>query len=154
MSTRIQLRKGTTAQLPTSNMLTGEPLLTTDRTNLYVATDSTTKVTVTPAIDSLSAIDTVDGANDLLMIYDADATGKKEKRVSVSGLKTALNIPDGDTDEKVAIANGKTARYLFNSLDPDNGALRASPSITIANHTGDTNAIQFHVEVVDGGTFI
>lgn len=37
---RLQLRRGLAANLPTTGLLTGEPLVTTDRGNLHVATSS------------------------------------------------------------------------------------------------------------------
>ena len=47
---RIQLKRGPKAALPTSGMLAGEPLVTTDRGTLHIATDATTKLAVVPAM--------------------------------------------------------------------------------------------------------
>ncbi len=53
---RIQLKRGLKAALPTSSMLAGEPMVTTDRGTLHVATDATTKLAVVPAIDDLTTL--------------------------------------------------------------------------------------------------
>ena len=106
---RIQLKRGLKANLPSSGMLAGEPMVTTDRGTLHVATDATTKLPVTPAIDDLTTLASIDLAADLLIIHDADGTGQKEKKVTVDALKTALNIPAGSTDEKVAVVSGGTS---------------------------------------------
>ena len=47
---RIQLKRGLKANLPTTGMLAGEPMVTTDRGTLHVATDATTKLPVVPAM--------------------------------------------------------------------------------------------------------
>ena len=39
----IQIRRGADASVPTSSMLAGEPLFSTDNGKLYIATDATTK---------------------------------------------------------------------------------------------------------------
>ena len=100
---RLQLRRGLYTNLPTSGMLAGEPHVTTDRGTLHVATDATTKLPVVPAIDALSTLAAIDGAADLLIMHDASATGQKEKKITFDAFKTALNIPAGSSDEKVAV---------------------------------------------------
>lgn len=77
---RLQLRRGLKSALPSSGMLAGEPLITTDRGSLHVATDATTKLPVVPAIDDLVTLASITGASDLLIMHDADGTGQKEKR--------------------------------------------------------------------------
>jgi hypothetical protein len=148
MSQRIKLRRGLHAALPTSGMLEGEPLVTTDRGNLHVATDATTKLPITPAIAELSAMGTIAEAADLLIMHDADATGQKERKITFETFKTALNIPAGSTDEKVAINSGATAGYLYGS--GTDGVLRMGTSMSWAAGTG---FVTLDVSVVDGGTF-
>ena len=87
---RIQLKRGPKAALPTSGMLAGEPLVTTDRGTLHIATDATTKLAVVPAIDDLTTLASINGAADLLLIHDADGTGQKEKKITFDAFKTAL----------------------------------------------------------------
>lgn len=89
----LQFKRGLKSNLPTSGMFAGEPLLTTDRGNLYAALTPTTKLPITPAIDDLVTISTVDAANDLLILHDANATGEqKEKKITVNAFKAALDI--------------------------------------------------------------
>ena len=52
---RLQLKRGLKANLPTSGMLAGEPMVTTDRGTLHVATGASAKLPVVPAIDDLAA---------------------------------------------------------------------------------------------------
>src|SRR3990167_7225605 len=99
---RIQLKRGLKANLPSTGMLAGEPMVTTDRGTLHVATDPTTKLAVVPAIDDLTTLAAIDGAADLVMVHDADGTGQKEKKITFNAFKTALNIPASSSDEKVA----------------------------------------------------
>ena len=109
---RIQLKRGLKANLPTSAMLAGEPLVTTDRGTLHIATDATTKLPIVPAIDDLSTLASVNGAADLILIHDADGVGQKEKKITFDAFKTALNIPAASTDEKVAVVTGGTSGYI------------------------------------------
>lgn len=106
---RIQLKRGLKANLPSSGMLAGEAHFTTDRGTLHVATDATTKLPIVPAIDDLQTLASIDGAADLLIIHDANGTGQKEKKVTFDAFKTALNIPAGSSDEKVAVVSGGTS---------------------------------------------
>jgi len=105
---RMQLKRGLKANLPTTGMLAGEPMITTDRGTLHVATDATTKLPVVPAIDDLVTLAAVDGAADLILIHDADGTGQKEKKITFNAFKTALNIPSASSDEKAAVVAGGT----------------------------------------------
>lgn len=88
----IQFKRGNHANLPTSGMAAGEPIVSLDRGNLYVADSATTKFVATPAIDALSAMGAVDTANDLLLLHDASSSGQKEKRITVDNFKTALSV--------------------------------------------------------------
>lgn len=148
---RIQLRRGVHANLPTSGMLEGEPLVTTDRRNLHVAIDATTRAAVTPAVDALATMGGVDLAADLLIIHDADSTGQKEKKITVQNFRTALNIPEGTTDEKVAVVAGGTAGYLYGT-DGTDGVLRAGSGIQITKDASN-GFITVSVGTIDGGTF-
>lgn len=147
---RFQLKRGLKANLPTSGMLAGEPMVTTDRGTLHVATDATNKLSIVPAIDDLVTIGAVNGAADLLIIHDADGVGQKEKKITFDSFKTALNIPAASTDEKVAIVGGGTAGYLYG--DGTNGVLRMGPSMSWTKDAGN-GFVTLHVDVVDGGVF-
>ena len=148
---RLQLRRGLKVNLPTSDMLDGEPLVTTDRGTLHVATGATTKLPVTPAIDDLTTLASVNGAADLLIVHDADATGQKEKKITIDAFRTALNIPAGSTDEKVSVVAGGTSGYLYGTNGTD-GILRVDPSLSVTKAASNA-FITLAVGVVDGGTF-
>ena len=148
---RIQLRRGLKANLPTSGMLAGEAHVTTDRGTLHVATDATTKIPVVPAIDDLTALSSVDGAADLLIIHDASATGQKEKKITFDSFKTALNIPKASTDEKVAVVSGGTSGYVWGT-DGTDGVLRMNSSMSWSKDAGN-GFVTLAVGTVDGGVF-
>ena len=148
---RIQLKRGLKANLPSTGMLAGEPMVTTDRGTMHVATDATTKLPVVPAIDDLSTLASIDGASDLIMIHDADGTGQKEKKITFDALKTALNIPVGSTDEKVAVVAGGTAGYLWGT-DGTDGLIRMNTSMSWTKDAGN-GFVTLAVNIVDGGTF-
>lgn len=148
---RIQLKRGVFENLPTSGMLAGEPLVTTDRGTLHVATDATTRLPVVPAIEALGAAGAINGATDLLLIHDADATGQKERKVTFDTFKAALNIPSGSTDELVAVVSGGTSGYLWGT-DGTDGVIRMGPSMSWAKDAGN-GFVTLAVAVVDGGTF-
>lgn len=151
MTQRIQLRRGLKANLPNSGLLAGEALVTTDRGTLHLATGTTTRVPVVPALDDLASIPAVDGAADFLLIHDASGTGQKETKITVDALKTALNIPAGSSDEKVAAVSGGTAGYLWGT-DGTDGVLRGSASIALTKDAGNAY-MALAVDVIDGGTF-
>ncbi|MEG4315347.1 hypothetical protein U8L64_10090 [Pseudomonas sp. FIP_A4] len=152
MATRLQLKRGIKANLPTSGMLAGEPMITTDRGTLHVATDATTKLPVVPAIDDLATLAAVDGATDLLIIHDAsEAAGQKEKKLTFNAFKTALNIPEGTADEKVAVVAGGTSGYLWGT-DGTDGVLRMNASMAMTKDASN-GFVTLAVELVDGGTF-
>jgi hypothetical protein len=149
---RLQLKRGLKANLPTTGMLAGEPLITTDRGTLHVATDPTTKLAVVPAVDDLATLASIDGAADLVLIHDAsEASGQKEKKITFDSFKTALNIPAGSTDEKVAIVSGGTAGYIWGT-DGTNGVIRLNSSLSWTKDAGN-GFVTIAVETVDGGTF-
>ena len=125
---RIQLKRGLKANLPTSGMLAGEVMVTTDRGTAHVATDATTKLPVVPAIDDLSTLASVNGAADLILIHDADGDGQKEKKITFDAFKTALNIPAASTDEKVAVVSGGTSGYIWGT-DGTDGVIRLNSSM-------------------------
>jgi hypothetical protein len=149
---RIQLRRGNAANLPTSGMLAGEAFVTLDRGNLHVATDPTTRIPITPAIDALAAMPAVDGAADLIIIHDAsEEAAQKEKKITLAALKTALNIPAASSDEKVAVVSGGTSGYLWGT-DGTDGVMRMGASMSWAKDSGNAY-VTLDVSVVDGGTF-
>lgn len=148
---RIQLKRGLKANLPSSGMLAGEAHFTTDRGTLHVATDATTKLPIVPAIDDLQTLASIDGAADLLIIHDANGTSQKEKKVTFDAFKTALNIPAGSSDEKVAVVSGGTSGYLWGS-DGTNGILRMNVSMRMTKDASN-GFVTLAVGDVDCGTF-
>lgn len=148
---RIQLKRGLKANLPTSGMLAGEVMVTTDRGTAHVATDATTKLPVVPAIDDLSTLASVNGAADLILIHDADGVGQKEKKITFDAFKTALNIPAASTDEKVAVVSGGTSGYIWGT-DGTDGVIRLNSSMQWTKAVGN-NFVTLAVGDVDCGTF-
>ena len=148
---RIQLKRGLKANLPTSGMLAGEVMVTTDRGTAHVATDATTKLPVVPAIDDLTTLASVNGAADLILIHDADGVGQKEKKITFDAFKTALNIPTASTDEKVAVVSGGTSGYIWGT-DGTNGVIRLNSSMQWTKDAGN-GFVTLAVGDVDCGTF-
>ena len=148
---RIQLKRGLKAALPTSSMLAGEPMVTTDRGTLHIATDATTKLPIVPAIDDLTTLAAIDGAADLVLIHDADGTGQKEKKVTFNAFKAALNIPEASTDEKVAVVAGGTSGFLWGT-DGTDGVIRMNSSLSWTKDAGNA-FVTLAVGDIDGGTF-
>ena len=148
---RIQLKRGPKAALPTSGMLAGEPLVTTDRGTLHIATDATTKLAVVPAIDDLTTLASINGAADLLLVHDADGVGQKEKKITFDAFKTALNIPAGTTDEKVAVVSGGTSGFLWGT-DGTDGVIRMNSSLSWTKDPSNA-FVTLAVGNIDGGTF-
>lgn len=148
---RIQLKRGLFSNLPSSGMLAGEALVTTDRGTLHVATDATTKIPIVPAIDSLVSIPAIDGAADFLIIHDANGIGQKETKVTVNDFKTALNIPAASTDEKVSVVSGGTAGYIWGT-DGTDGILRMNTSMLMTKDAGN-GFVTLAVGDIDCGTF-
>lgn len=148
---RIQIKRGLKANLPAEGMLAGEQHYTTDRSTVHVALDGTTLQPVVPPVDDLGSIGAVDGAADLIMIHDASATGIKEKKITIADFKTALNIPNGDTDEKVAVVAGGTAGYIWGT-DGTNGVIRLNSSLSWTKDAGN-GFVTLAVGTIDLGTF-
>ena len=149
---RFQIRRGLKNNLPTSSMLAGEPHFTTDRGTLHIATDATNKLPVVPAIDDLVTLTSIDPLADLLIIHDASqATGQKEKKVTVSDFKTALNIPSASSDEKVAVVSGGASGYIYGT-DGTDGILRMNNSMKMTKDASNS-FVTLSVDTVDGGTF-
>ena len=148
---RIQLKRGLKANLPTSGMLPGEVMVTTDRGTAHVATDATNKLPVVPAIDDLSTLASVNGAADLILIHDADGVGQKEKKITFDAFKTALNIPATSTDEKVSVVSGGTSGYIWGT-DGTNGVIRMNSSMSWTKDAGNA-FVTLAVGDVDCGTF-
>ncbi len=151
MTQRIQLRRGLKANLPSSGMLPGEAFVTTDRGTLHLATDPLTRLAVVPALDDLTQLAAIDGAADLLLVHDADGVGQKEKRITFNAFKDALNIPPESTDEKVAVAAGGTAGYIWGS-DGSNGVIRMHTSMSWSKDPAN-GFVTLAVGTVDCGTF-
>lgn len=148
----IKLKRGLKTNLPTSGMNAGEPMFTTDRGTLHVAIDATTKKPVVPAIDDLTTIPSISASEDLILIHDAsENAGQKEKKMTFADFKSALNIPAGDTDEKVAVVNGGTAGYIWGTNGSD-GILRMGSSMSWTKDSGNA-FVTLDVATVDGGTF-
>lgn len=148
---RIQLKRGLKANLPTSGMLAGEVMVTTDRGTAHVATDPTTKLPVVPAIDDLTTLASVNGAADLILIHDADGVGQKEKKITFDAFKSALNIPPASTDEMVAVVTGGTSGYIWGT-DGTNGVIRMNSSMSWTKDAGNA-FVTLAVGDVDCGTF-
>lgn len=148
---RIQLKRGLKANLPSTGMLAGEPMVTTDRGTLHVATDATTKLPIVPAIDDLTTLAVIDGAADFVIVHDADGTGQKEKKITVNAFKTALNIPEATTDEKVAVVAGGTSGFLWGT-DGTNGVVRMNSSMSWTKDGGNA-FVTLAVGDIDCGTF-
>ncbi len=148
---RIQIKRGLKSNLPTSGMLAGELHLTTDRGTLHGAIDATTKLPIVPAVDDLSTLASVDGASDLLLIHDASATGQKEKKITFDAFKTALNIPAGSSDEKVAVVSEGTSGYIWGT-DGTDGVIRMNTSMSWTKDAGNA-FVTLAVGTVDCGTF-
>lgn len=149
---RLQLKRGLKVNLPSTGMLAGEPLVTTDRGTLHVATDATTKLPVVPAIEDLTTLSTISGAEDLLIVHDASAeSGQKEKKISFNSFKTALNIPEESTDEKVAVVSGGTAGYIWGT-DGTDGIFRMNSTMSWTKDAGN-GFVTLAVGEIDCGTF-
>lgn len=149
---RIQIKRGLKANLPTTNMLAGEQHFATDRGSLHVATSATTTVPVVPPIDDLTTLASIDGTADLLLMHDASETGAlKEKKITFNAFKTALNIPAGSSDEKVAVVAGATAGYIWGT-DGTDGIFRMNTSMSWSKDAGN-GFVTLAVNTVDCGTF-
>lgn len=149
---RVQIKRGLKVNLPTSGMLAGEQHFATDRGSLHVATSATTTVPVVPPVDDLATLASIDGAADLILIHDAsEAAALKEKKITFNAFKTALNIPAGSSDEKVAVVAGGTSGYLYGT-DGTDGVLRMNTSMSWSKDAGNA-FVTLAVGTVDCGTF-
>lgn len=149
---RLQTRRGLAANLPNTGMLPGELMVTTDQGTVFVALDATTRIPVVPAVDALTALASIDGAADLIMIFDADeGAGQKAKKVTFAQFKAALAIPAGSTDEKVAAVSGGAPGFIWGT-DGTDGIVRMSSSMKWTLDAGNA-FVTLAVDVVDGGTF-
>ncbi len=148
---RLQIKRGLKANLPTAGMLAGEEFFTTDRKTLHVANDAATTSPVVPPVDDLTAIGAVNGVADLILIHDADAVGVKEKKITVNDLKTAMNIPASDSDEKVAVVLGGTSGYIWGTNGTD-GIIRLNTSLSWTKDAGN-GFVTVAVNTIDCGTF-
>jgi hypothetical protein len=148
----VQIKRGIKANIPTSSLLAGEQFFTTDRNGLHVAIDATTTKPVVPPIDDLATLASIDGTADLLIVHDAsEAAAAKEKKITFNAFKTALNIPVGSSDEKVAAVAGGTAGSLWGTTGAD-GVLRMSASMSWAKDASN-NFVTLAVGTIDCGTF-
>lgn len=149
---RIQNKRGLKANLPSSGMLAGELFLTTDRGTAHVATGTSARLSIVPAVDDLSTLPSVDGAADLLLVRDASETsGQKEKKITVDAFKAALNIPAGSSDERVAVVAGGTAGYIWGTNGTD-GVVRMNASMAWTKDQSN-GFVTLAVGDVDCGTF-
>ena len=149
---RIQLKRGTKSNLPTSSMLACEALFTTDRGTLHVATGATTKLGIVPPVEDLTTLASVDGANDLVLIHDnSESSGQKEKKITFNAFKTALAIPAESSDEKVAVVNGSTPNFIWGT-DGTDGIFRMNTSMSWTKDSGN-DYVTLAVGDVDLGTF-
>ncbi|TCD47018.1 hypothetical protein [Chlorobium sp. N1] len=148
----IRIKRGLKASLPSSGMVAGEPLVTTDRGTLHVATAADEKLPVVPALEDLQALASIEGESDLIMLHDAsEEAGQKEKKITFADFKNALNIPEASTDEMVALAPGGTSGYLFGS-DGTNGVVAMGEGLSWALNAEGTQAV-LSIGTIDGGTF-
>jgi hypothetical protein len=148
MAVTIKLRQGTKATLPSSGMTVGEPLFATDQKELFIADSAST---VAPAAIDTSAFEAIGAVadGDLMYMYDVsvEAGSVHAKKIAFSDFKTALNIPPGSTDEKVATASGATAGYL--GTNGTDGVLRAGNGLSMtagAENAFTTLALYFASE--------
>lgn len=149
---RIQIKRGLKTNLPSTGMLAGELHATTDRGTLHVATDTTTKLPVVPAIDDLATLGAIDGAADLVIIHDAsEVAGQKEKKITFNAFKTALAIPLGSSDERVAVVSGGTPGFLWGT-DGTDGVVRMNTSMAWTKDASN-GFVTLAVGDVDCGTF-
>ena len=149
---RLLLKRGLKANLPSAAMLAGEVHFTTDRGSLHVATGATTKLPVVPAVDDLGIMPAVDGAADLILIHDAsEAAAQKEKKITVNALRTAMNIPASDLDEKTAVISGGTSGYIWGTNGTD-GVVRMNTSMVWTKDAAN-GFVTLAVGDVDCGTF-
>lgn len=148
---RVQIKRGLKANLPSSGMLAGEEHFTTDRGTLHVSTSATTTMPVVPPIDDLTTLASINGAADYLLMHDADGSGVKEKKILFNDFKTALAIPEGSSDELVAVVDGGTPGFIWGT-DGTDGIFRMNTSMAWTKDAGNA-FVTLAVGNVDCGTF-
>lgn len=148
---RIQIKRGLRANQPTSGMLAGEQFFHTDRNSAHVAIDATTSKPIVPPIDELSTLASISGAADYLIMHDADGSGVKEKKILFNDFKIALAIPEGGSDEMVAVVDGGTPGYIWGT-DGTDGILRMGTTMSWTKDAGN-GFVTLNVGTVDCGTF-
>lgn len=123
MAVQLNFKKGLKAVLPSSGLVVGEPLYSTDTKELNIADSTTTSVPVGIDIAAHGAIGVV-ASDDLVLMHDVSvaAGSPKNKKITFDDFKTALNIPTSSSDEKVSTTSGATAGYL--GTDGTDGILR------------------------------
>lgn len=148
----VKPKRGTKATIPATGLKTGELLITNDQGTAHVCTGTTTKIPVVPAIDDLTTIASVDGANDLLLMHDySEASGQKAKKILFNDFKTALNIPAASSDEKAAVVSGGTAGYIWGT-DGTDGIIRMGASMQWSKDSGN-GFVTIEAGDIDGGTW-
>jgi len=149
---RVQQRRGLRANLPATALLAGELLVTTDQQTAHVAVDATTLKPLVPAVDALATLATVDGTADFIALWDAsEASESPYKKMTFSAFKSALAIPPGSSDEKVAVVSGGTPGFVWGT-DGTDGILRMGPSMSWVKDSGNA-FVTLAVNIVDCGTF-
>lgn len=151
MASRIQIKRGLHENLPVAALLPGEQHFTTDRGTMHVAADADVMLSIVPAIEELPAMPVIAPAADLLIMHDASATGRMEKKITFADFKTALNIPEGSSDQAAAAYDGGASGSLFGT-DGTDGVLRVGPSLSITSGP-DSAYGTLAVEQIDCGTF-
>ena len=152
MAEKVLLRRGAYADLPVSGLTLGEPLFSTDRGVMHVATAADATLTVAPAVEELTALAAgeVSSANDLILIHDASvASGRKEKKITFADFKTALSIPAASSDEYVKVNTSGASGYLGDGSD---GVLRVDTTLAVAVDASN-DFLTLSVGTVDCGSF-
>ena len=148
MALTIKMRQGLKGSLPTTGITVGEPLWCTNTNELYVGVGATDKMPVNIDIPAMDAMGTV-ADDDVIYMYDMSEpdTSTRGRKITFDDFKTALNIPPGSTDEKVATASGATAGYL--GTNGTDGVLRAGTGIRMIPGTSNaftTMSLWFNTE--------
>jgi hypothetical protein len=137
MAIKIIIKHGAKADIPTTGMTLGEALWCSDTRELFMAFDATNSYPVAIDLEALTAIGTI-ATDDLLYMYDISATAgtPKYRKVSFADFKTALNIPAGSSDEKVAVISGGTSGYLWGTTGSD-GVIRMGNGLAWTKDAGN-----------------
>ena len=147
---RFRVRRGNKSTMPVSNLLAGELMVAKDQGEMFMATDTVSKVPIVPALSDLNTLPAFDPANDLMLIWDAsESAGLKAKKATLASFKTSLNIPAASTDEKVAIVAGGTSGYIYGT-DGTNGVVRTGPSLKMTKDSSN-GFVTLAVDIIDCG---